>query len=149
MGPRLTQDFREFLECLNAEQVEYLVVGGYAVAQHGYIRPTMDLDVWIATNPSNADRVKDAIARFGFKGYPRHPEDLLKRNQIFEMGIPPMKIEIHTDISGVEFSECYARRVMANWEGLQAPLISREDLLKNKRAAGRLKDQADIAELGD
>lgn len=60
-----------------------------------------------------------------------------------------MKIEIHTDISGVEFAGCYARRVIANWEGLQTPLISREDLLKNKRAAGRLKDQADVAELGD
>lgn len=145
---RLPPDFREFFQLLNANQVEYLLVGGYAVGLYGYPRPTADVDVWIATSPDNANRVLAALKAFGFGAGTGASLDLLTcPGKVIRMGIPPLRIEIQTEISGVQFEECYARRLIKELDGIPVPIISIEDLKRNKRAAGRHKDLADLDNL--
>ncbi len=148
MDPRsLTKDFREFLQCLNGRRVEFLVIGGHAVAFHGYPRATADLDVWIAVNPANASLVTDALQDFGF-GVPELKADLfLKKGRIIRMGIAPNRIQIQTGIDGVDFQDCYPRRVMAELDGVSVSFISLDDLKANKRASARNKDLADLDNL--
>lgn len=145
---RLPRDFKEFFQLLNANQVECLLVGGYAVACYGYPRPTADVDVWIATSPDNARRVLAALAAFGL-GVGSGPSlDLLTRpGNVIRMGHPPLRIEIQTEISGVEFEACYARRVVKELDGIPVPIINIDDLQRNKRAAGRHRDLADLENL--
>ena len=107
---RLPSDFKDFLKLLNANQVEYLLIGGYAVGYHGYPRATGDMDVWVAVNPENADRIVVALKQFGFAVPELSAELFLRQNQIVRMGLPPVRIELTTTISGVEFQECYAVR---------------------------------------
>src|SRR5687767_448920 len=115
MDPRrLTSDFKEFLQCLNVQDVEYLVIGGHAVAFYGYPRATSDLDVWIAINSTNANRMVTALKDFGFNVPDLRPELFLQEGRIIRMGIAPNRIEIQTGIDGVEFSSCYDRRVRGN-----------------------------------
>lgn len=147
MDLRLPPDFAEFLRLLSSEGVEYLLVGGYAVAVHGYPRPTGDLAVWIATTPANAGRVVAALANFGFAGVGATPALFMTPGRVVRMGVPPGRIEVLTSVSGVNFGECYERRVVVEVDGVQATVISREDLVRNKRAAGREKDLADLAQL--
>ena len=147
METPLPPDFREFLSLLNSEKVEYLVVGGYAVSYHGYPRPTGDLDVWIAVDPANAERISSALTKFGFAQDAGAAEAFLERDRIFRMGVPPVRIEVLTGATGVRFSDCYARRVVAHVDGMQVSVISKEDLLVNKRAAGRHKDLNDVEQL--
>ena len=114
---------------------------------YGYIRTTGDMDVWIAIHPSNAQKTVDALKEFGFN-VPNLSMDLfLREKQITRMGIPPMRIEILTTISGVSFVECYAKRITGVIDGVEVNLISLEDLKANKRASGRLKDLNDLANL--
>ncbi|MBI3326155.1 MAG: hypothetical protein HYZ81_05585 [Nitrospinae bacterium] len=108
----LPPDFKEFLKLLSAHQVEYLLIGGYAVAYHGYPRATADMDIWIAIHPHNAEKVVAALKAFGFDLPELSPALFLKAGQIIRMGVPPVRIEIATSISGVHFEECYAARVM-------------------------------------
>ena len=143
----LPPDFREFLRSLNAHQVEYLLIGGYAVAYHGYPRATADLDVWIAVQPENAGKVVAALEAFGFGVPELSPELFLKEAQIIRMGIPPVRIEIATSISGVRFDECYAARVTDELDGVPVNLIALPHLKLNKRAAGRYKDLDDLEHL--
>jgi hypothetical protein len=143
----LPPDFREFLRSLNAHQVEYLLIGGYAVAYHGYPRATADLDVWIAVQPENAGKVVAALEAFGFAVPELSPELFLKEAQIIRMGIPPVRIEIATSISGVRFDECYAARVTDELDGVPVNLIALPHLKLNKRAAGRYKDLDDLEHL--
>jgi len=148
MDPRsLTNEFKEFLKCLNAREVDYLVIGGHAVAFHGYPRTTNDLDVWVAVNALNASRLQAALSDFGFAGTELPPELFLKPNQVIRMGLPPNRIEIQTGIDGVQFSNCSPRAVTTDLEGLKLRFIALEDLKKNKRASGRYKDLADLEEL--
>lgn len=143
----LNPDFREFLKSLNDAKVEYLLIGGFAVGYHGYPRATSDLDVWIAISPDNARRVVAALREFGF-GAPDLKEDLFLREKlIFRMGVEPIRIEISTKIDGVVFEECWSRRIAGEMDGLPVPIISRQDLLKNKRASGRHKDLDDVEQL--
>src|SRR5205085_7591244 len=109
METPLPPDFSDFSKLLDSEKVEYLVVGGYAVSYHGYPRPTGDLDVWIAVDIKNARRVKATLERFGFANDPGRPEDLLVPNRIFRMGVPPVRIEVLTGATGVDFPSCYSR----------------------------------------
>ena len=139
----LPPDFSEFLRLLNAHQVEYLLIGGYAVAYHGYPRATADMDIWIATHPRNAARVVAALKEFGFDVPALSVELFQTENQIVRMGNPPVRIEIATGISGVSFAECYAARVIDVLDGLEVSLISLHDLKRNKRASGRHKDLDD------
>jgi len=147
METRLPQDFREFLQLLRSEGVEYLLVGGYAVAFHGYPRPTGDMDIWIRTDLANARRIHAVLNKFGFSQAARAPDEFMVADRIFRMGVPPVRIEVLTGVSGVEFAACYARRVEATIDGQSVSVISRDDLIANKRAAGRHKDLNDAEHL--
>ena len=147
MDTELPLDFKEFLKLLNAKEVRYLLIGGYAVGYHGYPRATNDMDIWIALHPDNAERVVTVLQEFGFNLPELIPELFLKENAIIRMGIPPMRIEISTGISGVEFDECYASRIVGVLDGIQANIIDLQHLKVNKKAAGRLKDLADLENL--
>jgi hypothetical protein len=143
----LPPDFKEFLRLLNFYQVEYLLIGGYAVAYYGYPRATADLDVWIAVHLQNAEKVVTALKDFGFDLPELSPELFLKENQIIRMGVPPVRIEINTGISGVKFQDCYPERVRDVLDDMEVNLISLEKLKRNKKAAGRHKDLDDLENL--
>jgi hypothetical protein len=143
----LPPDFKEFLQLLSAHQVEYLLIGGYAVAYHGYPRATADMDIWIALHPQNAEKVVAALKAFGFDLPELSPALFLKEGQIIRMGVPPLRIEIATSISGVRFEECYAARVIAILDEVEVNLISLPHLKVNKKAAGRHKDLDDLENL--
>lgn len=144
---RLPQDFKEFLRLLNAHKVEYLLIGGYAVAYFGYPRATADMDIWIAMNPANAGKTVAALKEFGFDLPDLSVELFLKEWQIIRLGVPPVRIEISTTISGVNFEECFAERVSGELDGEKVNLISLNHLKANKRAAGRHQDLADLDNL--
>jgi len=144
---KLTPDFKEFLRLLNVNSVEYLLIGGYAVAYYGYPRATADMDIWIAINPPNARRVSAAIKAFGFDQPDITVDIFLKEEQIVRMGMPPVRIEIITSITGVDFSECYQSKVVDSIDGVAVNIISLEKLKQNKRAAGRHKDLDDLENL--
>ncbi len=144
---RLPQDFKEFLQLLNVHRVEYLVIGGYAVGYYGYPRATADMDIWIALAPPNAEKVVNVLKEFGFD-LPQLSIDLfLKENQIIRMGVPPVRIEIATTISGVTFEECYGERVIDELDGVKVNLIDLKHLKTNKKASGRYKDLNDLENL--
>jgi hypothetical protein len=144
MDITLPLDFKEFLSLLNDNQVEYLLIGGYAVGYHGYPRTTNDIDVWIAINPENAERVVATLKEFGFDAPELTPDLFLQENKIVRMGMPPMRIEISTTISGVDFSQCYRERVTDIFDGVMVNIISLHHLKTNKRASGRHKDLSDL-----
>jgi predicted nucleotidyltransferase len=142
----LHPDFKELLNLLNEEQVEYLLIGGYAVAVYGYPRGTVDIDFWIAVTPENADRLMRAMNRFGF-GNVVARDWFLDPDKVVRMGHPPYRVEILTKISGVDFINCYARRKSAVIDGVPTQVISLEDLKLNKTASGREKDLNDLKHL--
>ena len=144
MGVELPSDFKEFLKLLNEQSVRYLLIGGYAVGYHGYPRATNDMDVWIAINPDNANRVVNALRKFGFDLPDLIPALFLQKDKIIRMGNPPMRLDITTSISGVEFEECYSSRVVDILEGVEVNIIDLPHLKLNKKAAGRMKDLADL-----
>ena len=143
---RLPPDFRDFLKLLNSNRVEYLLIGGYAVNYYGFSRATADLDIWIAISPDNAERVANAVREFGF--VQAAADAFIEPRKVIRMGLPPLRLEILTSISGVEFADCYARRVQVQLDGIPISLIEIEDLKRNKQASGRLKDQLDLEHLG-
>ena len=147
MDIELPDDFKEFLKLLNAQEVEYLLIGGYAVGYYGYPRVTADIDIWIAINPQNAAKVVAALKDFGFDLPELSSELFLKENQIIRMGIPPLRIEITTGISGVDFHDCYAERQTVVLDDVEVKLISLKHLKINKRASGRHKDLNDLENL--
>src|SRR5689334_22254547 len=124
MDIALPPDFREFLSLLHSHGVEYLLIGGYAVAYHGYPRATDDIDVWIAVNPENADRLVAALDEFGFELQPGQRDAFLDPKSLTRMGRPPLRIEVLTAISGVSFPVCYERREVADIDGVPVSLIS-------------------------
>jgi predicted nucleotidyltransferase len=143
----LPQDFKEFLKLLNDHHVEYLLIGGYAVGYYGYPRATADMDIWIAMRHANADKVVAVLKEFGF-----NPPDLsaslfLEEKRIIRMGVPPVRIELATTISGVEFRDCFAERVVAELDGEQVNVISLKHLKANKKASGRHQDLMDLENL--
>jgi hypothetical protein len=144
---RLPNDFKDFLKLLNANRVEYLLIGGYAVGYHGYPRATGEMDIWVAVNPENADKIVAALKQFGFAVPELSAELFLRQNQIVRMGLPPVRIELTTTISGVEFQECYAARVVAEFDGIKVDLIDLKHLRINKKASGRYKDLSDLENL--
>jgi hypothetical protein len=132
---------------LHSHHVEYLLIGGYAVCYHGYYRNTVDIDFWIAVSPENATKVTDVVREFGFNVPELRNELFTEKGRIIRMGVEPMRIEILTEISGCDFSQCYARRVEAVLDGLPVTIISRSDLITNKLSSGRLKDLDDAQKL--
>lgn len=147
MAMKLPSDFKEFLKLLSAHKVEYLLIGGYAVGYYGYPRATADMDIWIAINPANAGRVVSVLKEFGFDVPELSPQLFLKDWQIIRLGAPPVRIELATTISGVNFGECYAERVVDDLDGVQVNLIGLEHLKLNKKASGRHQDLADLENL--
>lgn len=144
---RLPQDFKEFLKLLEANDVRYLLVGGYAVGLYGYPRPTGDIDIWVSNAPENADRAVEALRQFGFDSPDLSPSLLMLEKSIIRIGVPPFQIEVITYIDGVNFDECYPRRSPVEIDGCPVSVIGRDDLLNNKKASGRPKDINDLIEL--
>ena len=145
--PALARDFKEFLKSFNSNRVEYLLIGGYAVGIYGYIRATNDLDAWVDISPQNAVRIERALREFGFTGPGLTSGLFLERNNVIRMGVPPIRIEIFTSVSGVEFESCYAEKEMIRIEEIVVPVISLARLRQNKAASGRAKDLADLENL--
>jgi hypothetical protein len=140
----LTPEFREMLSILNAESVEYLIVGAYAMAAHGLPRATGDIDIWVRATPENASRVINALSRFGMRRG-TSAADFINPDIIYQIGFAPCRIDLMTSIDGVTFDEAFAAKVMGSLGGMQVPILGRAELLKNKRASGRPKDLADAA----
>lgn len=138
---RIPPDFKEFLKLLKAHEARFLLVGGYAVNAFGYIRNTIDIDVWIEPTSENQTRVIEAIREFGFAGTPLDVFD--SPDATLRMGNPPLRIEVLKSITGVAFDACWGRRVELDIEDIQVPMISLVDLKANKRAAARPKDLTD------
>lgn len=143
----LNRDFKEFIQSLHANNVRYLVVGGYAVAIHGHPRYTKDIDIWLARDEANAQRVVDALHDFGFASLGLEPADFLAADQIIQLGYPPARIDLLTTLAGVDFETCYAARVEVILDGVSVAFIDLDNLKKNKRAAGRRQDLADLEHL--
>ncbi|MDT4954613.1 MAG: hypothetical protein QOJ02_2751 [Acidobacteriota bacterium] len=143
----LPPDFKEFLRLLNARQVEYLLIGGYAVGYYGYPRATADMDIWIAINRQNAEKVVAVLREYGFDLPELSPELFLEEDRMIRMGVPPLRLEVITSISGVRFEECYAERVPVMVGDVEASLISLRHLKINKKASGRFKDLNDLENL--
>lgn len=144
---KLEKDFREFLELLEKNNVKYLVVGAFSMGYHGRPRYTGDMDIWIRVDEENAQAVETVLIEFGFQSQDIQKSDLLVERNVIQLGYPPIRIDILTGLTGVDFDECYARRIMKSEGPLLLPIISLEDLRTNKRALGRNKDLDDLESL--
>ena len=140
----MNRDFVEMLSALSAAGAEYLVVGAHALAAHGTPRATGDLDIWINTTPPNIARVLQALGTFGAPLFDLTPADLGNPDTVFQIGLPPARIDILTAISGVTFSAAWPRRLVVHIGPLAVPVIGRDDFVANKKASGRPKDLSDL-----
>ena len=143
----LSNDFKEFIGLLNVNKVKYLVVGGYAVGFHGHPRYTKDIDLWVLMKPDNASNIIKSVKEFGFESLGLEEEDFLNSDNIIQLGFPPNRIDLLTEIAGVEFESCYSNKLTIEFEGVTIPFISLNDLIKNKQTSGRLQDLADAEKL--
>ncbi|HEY85352.1 MAG TPA: hypothetical protein G4N96_09615 [Chloroflexi bacterium] len=143
----LNQDFKEFVESLNKNNVRYLIVGGYAVAFHGYPRYTKDLDIWVWLESENADRLVKALDDFGFASLGLQKDDFLTPGEVIQLGYPPNRIDLITSLKGVDFEDCYAFRLEIPVDDMAINFIDLESLKKNKKATGRPQDLADLSNL--
>jgi hypothetical protein len=146
MADLFNRDFQDFIEALNNEAVEYILVGGYAVILHGYIRSTADMDVWVNKTIRNYEKLKRAFFRFGA---PMFSQDEFMGDEfdVWSIGIEPNRIEVLNKIKGVEFSEAYPFCQTFIQNNIEINYIHLNHLIKAKEAAGRFKDKADIEEL--
>lgn len=140
----LPPEFKRLLVSLASNRVEYLLVGGYAVVFHGYVRTTGDMDIWISPNQENATRMEAAIRDLGFNMPWLKPELFVQRGTVLRIGEEPLRFDILNEIDGVTFAECYARRIEALMDGIKIDVLSLADLRTNKLATGRNKDLADL-----
>ena len=143
----LNPDFKEFIQLLNANGVRYLIVGGYAVAFHGYPRYTKDIDIWIWVHPSNAEKMVKALDDFGFASLGLTPDDFLETGTIIQLGHAPNRIDLIMGVPGVDFESCYAERIEEQIDQVKLCFLDLENLKKSKRASGRLQDLADVENL--
>ena len=143
----LHNDFADFLRLLNERNVRYIVVGGYAVAYHGYPRYTGDLDVFVEASPENAVRLVEVYGEFGFDRTALKPAMFIVPDNVVRIGHEPVRLEVLTSITGVAFADAYIRRIHVEVNGLDVPFIALVDLLKNKLATGRGKDRVDAEAL--
>ena len=141
----MNPDFSDMLSALSGERAELLIVGAYALAAHGLPRATGALDLWVRPTRANAAAVWKALARFGAPLGDLSEADLCAPEVVFQIGQPPCRVDILTSIDGVAFEEAWPRRRRIDIDGLDVPVLGREDLLKNKRASGRPQDLADVA----
>lgn len=143
----LNQDFKEFIQSLNDNQVRYLVIGGYAVALHGYPRYTKDIDIWIEMSPENATRMLQALEQFGFASLDLQPQDFMTPDQVIQLGYPPSRIDLLTTPDGVNFATCYDTKLEINIDDVLVNFIDLDNLRINKKASGRFQDLADLENL--
>jgi hypothetical protein len=146
---RLPADWRAFIELLNSNGVEYLVVGAVALAHHGYPRYTGDLDILIRNSTENAKRLESVLAAFGFAALGLETADFLAPERVIQLGVVPNRIDLLTSITGVSFDEAWAGRIHATLDGMPVNFIGRQALIQNKRMTGRSKDDADLEALGE
>ena len=144
---RLPPDFKDFLQLLNSEEVEYLLVGGLAVGIYGYPRATGDMDIWIAATASNSAKLTRVLHKFGFSADTIEAENFQRPQQVIRMGVPPVCIDVLTSATGVDFVQCYARRQSIVIDGVEVTIIHPADLKANKKASGRAKDLNDLENL--
>lgn len=143
----LPTDFKDFLKLLNSKKSKYLLIGGYAVGYHGYPRATVDMDIWISVDNENARKVVNVIGEFGFKNSGLTVETFTKLKKVVRMGLPPIRIQIISEIDGTKFDECYEHRIVDEIDDIEINIIDLESLKRNKKASGRLKDLADLENL--
>lgn len=143
----MNPDFKELLLAFNAHDVEYLIVGAHALAAHGHVRATKVMDVWVRPEQSNAQKVLRALSEFGAPLSDLTVDDLSRKETIFQIGLPPLRIDVITDIDGVEFAEAWPDRLETSFGGVPAFVISRRHLITNKKTAARLQDLADVEQL--
>ena len=145
---QLNQNFREFIGLLNDNGVEYLAVGGYSVAHHGFPRYTGDFDIWINPTLNNGEKLLLVLKKFGFESLNISPEDFVKKDLVLQLGMEPLRIDILTSIDGVNlFEKAFANCDIAEYDELKINFIGYNDLITNKKSSGRLQDQRDIEEL--
>jgi len=140
----VNRDFRDLLAEFNVQGVEYIVVGAHALAAHGHVRATKDLDVWVRPDGENAKRVLKALKEYGTPLHDLTEADLVKQGTVFQIGVPPLRIDVITAIDGVSFDEAWPARLQTNFADQPAAVLSRDHLIRNKRAAGRTQDLADV-----
>lgn len=143
----LNKDYRDMLSCLSTEGVEFLLVGAYALSVHGYPRATMDIDIWVKPSLENADAVLRALRRFGAPVAALEVDTFARKSTVFQIGVPPRRIDIITGATGLEFDAAFSGSVAVDIDGIPVRVLSVQDLMVNKRAAGRTKDLADVEAL--
>ncbi len=143
----INKDFKEFIELLNRNKVKYLIVGGYALAFHGHPRYTKDIDVWIEIGKTNAENLLKVLDEFGFSSLGITIEDLVTPEVIIQLGNPPNRIDLMTTVNGLEFDDCYEKKVEVEVEGIVVDFIDLDNLKKNKQSTGRQQDLADLENL--
>ena len=143
----LNPDYRDMVECLLNEGVDFMLVGGYAVSLHGWPRTTFDIDFWIMANPENAKAVMRAITAFGAPLMGLTEIDFYRPGMVFQIGSEPQRIDIISAVDGLDYAEASERAVKMNVDGLEIKVVSLDDLIVNKRASGRPKDIADALAL--
>jgi predicted nucleotidyltransferase len=139
----VNSDFSDLLRIFNDHNVRYMVIGGYAVVQYAEPRFTKDLDLLISTDTANAEAVYNALREFGAPLTGLTPKDFSEVGFFFQMGVPPVRVDILMGIPGILFDECWGRRVEVDFDGLKVIFISKQDLIESKRAAGRPQDLID------
>lgn len=142
-------DFLDLLRAFSDREVRFLVVGAYALGVHGRPRATGDLDIWVEPTPDNAARVMEALRQFGAPTAQVTADDFSRPGIVFQMGLPPMRIDVLTELTGITFAEAWPERVRANFGAVAADVIGRNAFIKNKRATGRAKDLGDVEALGE
>ena len=143
----VNSDFSDLLRLFNANQVKYLVIGGYALIQYAEPRYTKDLDLWINADASNAQAVYRALREFGAPLADLTEADFTQEGYFYQMGVPPVRVDILMGIPGVVFAEAWPRRMEVDFDGLLVSFISRQDLIAAKRAVGRPQDLLDVEQL--
>jgi predicted nucleotidyltransferase len=145
----LNSNYRDILSALSDAEADYLVVGAYALASHGLVRATRDLDLWVRATPENASRVFNALVAFGAPADHFNVEELTTEDTVLQLGVDPVRIDILTSVSGLEFQAAWEHRKSLELDGLQVSVVSLEDLITNKRATGRPQDLLDIQWIED
>ena len=142
----LTPDYRDLIELFNEHQVRYLLAGAHAMAVFGYARSTYDIDIWVERSEKNAAKILEALEAFGVP-FAMEPEYFLTEEQVVQIGVAPHRIDLLTDIDGVDFKEAWEQRETIDIDGMCVPVLHIDHLIKNKEATGREKDKMDVKAL--
>jgi hypothetical protein len=144
---KISKDFEEFFALLNQHKIEYLVIGGYAFAIYAEPRYTKDLDIFYRSDERNADKLLEVLSDFGFQSGSITTKDLMRKGKIFQLGNPPLRIDLLNDIDGISFNEAWQNRASSEYGEEMIQVIGKNELIKNKRASGREQDQLDVKRL--